>query len=93
MELIELGGIYLKRESHGCSGSFNCLFLVATTMTCATLVTGLPVAFTFTYIFEPMKKSAHEMSIRIAGIPKPIAQLTLDCTYTMRVKDTNWAKV
>jgi hypothetical protein len=62
-------------------------------MTCATLVTGLPVAFTFTYIFEPMKKSAHEMSIRIAGIPKPMAQLTLDCTYTMRVKDTNWAKV
>jgi hypothetical protein len=62
-------------------------------MTRTTLVMGLPVAFTFTYIFEPKKKIAHEMSIRIAGIPKPIAQLTLDCTYTMSVTDTIWANV
>lgn len=89
---MELGGIWLKSEIHGWGGRFKLLFLKETTMTCATLLKGLPVAFTFTYILEPMRKSTVEMSIRIGGILKPKAQLMFDWTYTISVVPTMMEK-
>lgn len=54
---------------------------------------GLPLGLTLTYILAPMKYTIQDISIKAAGIPNPIAQLTFDCTYTINVKETIWAKV
>ena len=72
---IACGGIQVKRETYGLSGSFNRLFFIATTNT----DTELPVALTWTYFFRPDEVHNTWYSICVAGIPKPAAQLLFDC--------------